>query len=126
MLDFFRGERPWNQLLRLLTRLPRHSQYRVAIVDDDELASRYPHPPKQAGLSHPALSDWAALDEVVAVLREEMAETRYTILASTPGLTQRPQKPKRPLRPLTAMDRRERREDELKIQDIRNRVLQRG
>jgi hypothetical protein len=39
VLTFFRAERPWPQLLRLVERLPDHSHYKVAI-HDDELAQR--------------------------------------------------------------------------------------
>lgn len=38
LLDFFRGRRPWQQLARMLPRLPEGSRYRAALLDDDELA----------------------------------------------------------------------------------------
>lgn len=38
LLDWFRGERPWSQLLRFINRLPNHSHYKSAILDDDEVA----------------------------------------------------------------------------------------
>jgi hypothetical protein len=38
LLDWFRGDRPWPQLLRLLERLPEGSRYVAAILDDEELA----------------------------------------------------------------------------------------
>lgn len=38
LLDWFRGDRPWSQLLRLVHRLPNHSSYKAAILDDDEFA----------------------------------------------------------------------------------------
>lgn len=38
LLDFFRAERPWPQLLRLVERSPDHSHYKVAIHDDGQLA----------------------------------------------------------------------------------------
>ncbi|WP_394360736.1 hypothetical protein [Amycolatopsis sp. SB7-3] len=40
LLTFFRSERPWPQLLRLIERLPDHSHYKVAIHDNDDLARR--------------------------------------------------------------------------------------
>lgn len=38
LLDWFRGVRPWPQLLRLLDRLPAGSRYVAAILDDEDLA----------------------------------------------------------------------------------------
>ncbi|GAA4845476.1 hypothetical protein GCM10023201_40910 [Actinomycetospora corticicola] len=38
LLDWFRGRRPWPQLLRLMQRLPPESHYKAALLDDEELA----------------------------------------------------------------------------------------
>lgn len=38
LLAWFRGDRPWPQLLRLLDRLPEGSRYVAAILDDEDLA----------------------------------------------------------------------------------------
>lgn len=40
LLDWFRGHRPWQQLARLLARLPEGSRYRAAILDDEDLAEQ--------------------------------------------------------------------------------------
>lgn len=39
LLDWFRGRRPWPQLLRLTQRLPPDSHYKAALLDDEELAT---------------------------------------------------------------------------------------
>lgn len=39
LLDFFRGDRPWQQLVRLLQRLPEGSRYVSAVLDDEDLAA---------------------------------------------------------------------------------------
>lgn len=39
LLDWFRGERPWSQLTRLLQGLPEGSRYWAAILDDEDLAA---------------------------------------------------------------------------------------
>lgn len=38
LLDWFRGDRPWPQLLRILARLPEGSRYTAALLGDDDLA----------------------------------------------------------------------------------------
>lgn len=40
LLDFFRGARPWPQLLRQMARLPAGSRYIAAVLDDEEVAAR--------------------------------------------------------------------------------------
>jgi hypothetical protein len=37
--DYIAGKRPWGQLERVLERLPRHSNYKAALDDDDEFAA---------------------------------------------------------------------------------------
>lgn len=39
VLDWFRGRRPWPQLLRLVQHLPPESHYKAALLDDEELAT---------------------------------------------------------------------------------------
>lgn len=39
LLDWFRGYRPWQQLARLLARLPEGSRYMAAVLDDEDLAA---------------------------------------------------------------------------------------
>lgn len=36
--DYLNGRRPWAQLDRVIARLPRHSHYKAALEDDDEIA----------------------------------------------------------------------------------------
>lgn len=38
LLDWFRGRRPWPQLIRLTDRLPDGSRFRAALADDEDLA----------------------------------------------------------------------------------------
>lgn len=37
-MDYFRGSRPFSQLLRIISRLPPESHYKAAYADDDEIA----------------------------------------------------------------------------------------
>lgn len=51
LLDYFRGSRPWTQLLRLIDRLPAHSRYVAALLDDPDTAEQIvlhapPEPPQ--------------------------------------------------------------------------------
>lgn len=41
LLDWFRGTRPWPQLIRFAERLPPHSHYKAAIADDDDYIRQY-------------------------------------------------------------------------------------
>lgn len=38
LLDYFRGHRPWTQLIRVLGRLPEGSRYAAAVLSDEDLA----------------------------------------------------------------------------------------
>lgn len=38
MLDYFRGRRPWRQLLRFVDKLPGHSRFMAELAQDEQLA----------------------------------------------------------------------------------------
>lgn len=40
LLDWFRGHRPWAQLKRFVDRLPAHSRYGAALLEDPEVAEQ--------------------------------------------------------------------------------------
>jgi len=93
LLDYFRGRRPWRQLLRFLAGMPAHSRYMAALADDEATArrvaadrTRRPAPMTMAGYD-PMI---ARLDTVIDVL----------VAAHSTGST-----PPRMPRPVTALDR---------------------
>jgi len=115
-LDYFRGTRPWAQLLRLVDRLPEHSHYQRALEDDDELHRR--HPPATA--RRPSLRSWSADRELLATLHDVASLIQVAIVGvNTPKGKKAPKfKPVR--RPETAADRaRRRRELEMHADNVR-------
>ncbi|WP_027944027.1 hypothetical protein [Amycolatopsis taiwanensis] len=107
-MEFFRGERPWPQLYRLIERLPDHGHYKVAIRDDDEIARRQrdaelarPQPATPRSVdAHTWTPERAALTDIADIL--------LTIRASLDAQrTGKPQKPGQMPRPKLARDRLE-------------------
>jgi hypothetical protein len=96
LLDFFRGRRPWPQLLRLVARLPEHSHYKAALVQDERYAEAV-LATEQAGTMphHQPLVGWTREAAVIADLFDRLT----ALMASDPGkVTPYP-------RPKTAVDR---------------------
>ncbi len=117
-MDYFRGERPWPQLFRLIDRLPQLSNYARAIQDDDDIADRLSdrgHGPKRA---RPPMSQWEPLDELLATITDGVNALRQTVIAvnTEKGKKVPPFVPTR--RPLTAAERAERRRERETIDDI--------
>lgn len=120
LLDFFRGVRPWTQLLRLADNLPPYSKYKLALANDDEL-QRYrerrfngkPPPPRP-----PSLADWTVEDEIMTVLHDGFSMIRYTLVALQTQKGKSPPKFTPARRPMTAAERAERRRDQDAHHDI--------
>ena len=126
ILDFFRGVRPWSQLLRIADRLPPFSRYKLALVDDDDLQrwreERYkgkPPPPRR-----PRLDSWTIWDEVLNTLHDGFGMLRYTIQAVNREKGQpKPPKHDPAKRPLTAADRAASRREREQHDELRRKVL---
>jgi hypothetical protein len=123
-LDWFRGKRPWNQLLRLVGHLPKYSRYWVAYNEDDQVAEVRLRMPAPSG--PPPLAAWGEVEELIATLREEFAVVRHTIASVAPGLKTRPKAPKPIPRPVAARQRAERRDDQRKHDFIVSQVIPGG
>lgn len=106
LLAWFRGVRPWPQLLRLVDRLPEGSRFQAAVVDDEDLARER----VQAGAEPPAgkalpplegeTQDRALLRMVVSLLMR----VEHAVYAAAAG--KKAGSPPRPLPfPETAEDR---------------------
>jgi hypothetical protein len=92
LLDYFRGRRPWRQLLRFLTRMPAHSHYMAALADDEATARH-----AAAARRRSAPMTMAGYDPLVS--RMDTLIDCFVAAHST-GST-----PPRMPRPVTAMDR---------------------
>lgn len=123
-MDFFRGVYPWRKLYRLIDRLPKWSNYKLGLADDDELAE----------LAHAAQSDsarggrlrlreWDPLEELRAELRDGIARVEAAIANSQRPKGKNPIRPKPSPRPVTAAQRVSRRADYHTHLDIVSRVL---
>lgn len=92
LLDYFRGRRPWRQLLRFLRGMPAHSHYMAALADDEATARRI-----AAARGRPAPMTMAGYDPMIARL-----DTVIDVLVAAHSTGSTP--PRMP-RPVTAMDR---------------------
>lgn len=102
-MEWFRGERPWPQFLRLIDRLPPHSHYKAALAMDDEYARevvRFIDPDKE-----PALTPQGLTREVLALmdLTDAVISLRYVVMAQ--NAKRKPPTPKPMRRPFTAIQR---------------------
>lgn len=121
LLEWFRGRYSWPKLLRLVRQLPRYSRFCLAVADDDDLAATAPADDVKA---RPALTSWDAHQDLVAVVREEFAELRRTVLA--PWSRRPPAKPAPVPRPITAAERARRRAERQTHARIVRQVLPPG
>lgn len=107
-MDFFRGSRPWTQLFRLLDRLPRHSHYKAALVNDATYAaaivSRNPEGLKSGP---PPLTEWSPEVELLAQAVDAMRETVARLVWAHSRDHRKPDV-KNVKRPRTAINRAER------------------
>lgn len=119
-----RGSRPWQQLARLLERLPTSSHYKAALADDDELAELLGDvEPQQQSVPiagyDPVVSRLDSLFDAVNLLRE-------TFIASKQGKNGAPPQPVRAPRPETALERKRWQERMDKLQALEDQLLGRG
>lgn len=121
LLDFFRGARPWGQLMRLVDHMPAWSRTGRAMADDDDLHAYRQRRLVEAGVKArrpPRLTEWTEFDELIQTMQDIGTSIRVTIAQSvTPKGKPAPSfKPGR--RPMTAGDRAEKRADRETVQDI--------
>jgi hypothetical protein len=129
LLDWFRQVHPWGKLFRLLDRLPWWSQYKLAIADDDELATLVREtgtPDPDTGTKQPKLSEWNPIREIVVEVRDAASRIEAAVANSARRKGSKAIRPKPAARPLTAAQRVERREDYAAHLSIVEAVLPRG
>ncbi len=120
LLDYFRGARPWAQLMRLVNTLPAWSHTGRAMADDDDLQrfrERKFGPTPAAG-PRMTLSGWSEFDELLATINDAANSIKVTIAQSVTERGKPAPKFKPHRRPLTAADRAERRRDRDTVNDI--------
>ena len=122
LLDWFRGTRPWPQLLRLVDKLPPLSQFRRAVSDDDDLAARAAAG-ALTGPGKPTLQHWTELDDLKATIIDGFALVQLAIASQHTPKGKQPPKFRPTPRPKTAWHRAQRRRDEAAHQDIVAQVL---
>jgi hypothetical protein len=117
MLDVWRGRITPRQVLNLVDRLPRHSHYKAALADDDDLADLIDEnepPPK------PPLTDFSADHQLLNIIADRLGELIRTT-AQVNSTKRVP--PVQPLpRPETALHRKARRRREYKRALITDRL----
>jgi hypothetical protein len=106
LLDYFRGARPWQQLARLLPRLPEGSRYRAALLDDEELAEqRLASDDGTPGRARPPLVGETQDRALLRAIASGLPRLEYAVYAAQAG-KKRKGRPPRPLQgPETAEDR---------------------
>ncbi len=92
-------------MLRLIGRLPEHSQYQLALADDDDLATGTTGGPRR----RPPLRAWSAERELRATLYDVATLIQVAIAAVNTPKGKSPPKFKPTPRPETAADRVRRR-----------------
>jgi hypothetical protein len=119
-LDWFRGHRPWAQLLRVIGRLPPQSHYKAALADDDELAER--SPPPVPGAPRVPLTGYSRTHELLAALLDAVNELHATLTAAHTKGGKRPPVRRTP-RPVTALQRAEHRRTAATLTSIEAKML---
>jgi hypothetical protein len=124
-LDYFRGIRPWSQLIRLADHLPPYSHYKLALTDDDDLqryrearyAGQKMPPPRP-----PTLDSWTETDEIIAVLHDGFGILHHTLIAINTDKGKKPPKFVPARRPRTAAERAESRRDREQLDELRAKL----
>jgi NADPH-dependent 2,4-dienoyl-CoA reductase/sulfur reductase-like enzyme len=100
LLEFFRGRRPFGQLLRFARQLPNHSRYKAALLDNEDYARAV-----LATGAKPASPTMEGFTPTVAAIKDltDWVKALYSLGFATAGQTP-PQLPDTP-RPRTAFDR---------------------
>jgi hypothetical protein len=113
--QFFRGERPWTMLSRLLQQLPPSSRFVIAKRDDPEMALEVARAMRNARASgkgqryRPPAAEWNTTAELTAAVVDRLGEV-VTLLQDLPiaGKKRKAKPPKPVARPESAIERAER------------------
>lgn len=114
--QFFRGERPWGMLRRLLLQLPPSSRYVIAKRNDPEVAlevaraAREERAAGRGGKWHPSAFEWNEQTELSAALLDRMGEL-VALMQDLPiaGKRRKAKPPKPTPRPVGAIEKAEQR-----------------
>lgn len=110
-------------MLRLVDRLPRHSHYKAAIADDDELARQVlEHLGRGTVPARPPLTEYSTLIEVLSNFLDELRELHATLIAVNSAKGRRPRVTRTP-RPETAVMRAEKRRSMERLMELEQRLL---
>jgi len=122
LLDYFRGTRPWPQLIRLLRRLPMWSHYQAALLMDPELGQlraqlepaeeAEPQPLSPLHYDLPALLALRHID-----ITKELIRVVASVFADTPAAPLPPEP-----RPTTAEAQARARADRDQVLDVLTRL----
>lgn len=125
LYDFFRGDRPWSQLARLLAQLPPSSRYMLARREDPERAlivaraRREARSTESADRYRPPAVEWDTPTELSAAILDRLGDV-MTLLQDLPiaGKKRKAKPPKRTPRPETAVERAEQRLAQEHVEEI--------
>lgn len=124
---YFRGERPWDHLVRVTERLPPGCQYRAAMADDDELAARIAEvhgpPSKRRKRNRPALAGWTTEVSYLHQIANGLGRVQWAVFAAQAEKGKRGSVPKGAKGPETADDRYERMDAAREHTEIVDQVL---
>jgi hypothetical protein len=112
--QFFRGERPWGQLGRLLGRLPPSSRYIIAKRNDPDVALAVARAMREARKTgdiakwRPPAEEWDTAAELAAATLDRLGEIE-ALLADLPiaGKKRKAKPPRKTARPASAIERAE-------------------
>ena len=120
LLDWFRGRRPWPQLVRIVNQLPPLSRFRRAVADDDDL--NWETSPS-GERRRPTLDQWTEADELRATLVDGFTLVQLAIASKDLPQGKKPPKFKPAPRPVTARERATKRAAEAMHREIVAAVL---
>jgi hypothetical protein len=113
--DYFRGERPWGQLVRFLNQCPPSSRFVIAKRNDPEVALDAARAHREAQRTsatalrwRPPAVEWNTGTELTAAILDRLGEIE-ALLADMPiaGKKRKAKPPKRTPRPQTALEQAE-------------------
>lgn len=111
----------------MLPRLPRHSHYKAAIAQDEDLARAYLARPAEQGPQayRPPITEHSALVEVLTTVIDELRELHATLIAVNSRKGRRPKVTRAP-RPETAVMRLEKDRSVAMLADLERRLTPDG
>jgi hypothetical protein len=125
--QFFRGERPWRMLRRLISQLPPSSRFVIAKRNDPEIALEVARAARESraagtgGKYRPPATEWDTQAELTAAMLDRLGEVS-ALLQDMPiaGKKRKAKPPKRTPRPATAIEKA----DQLLADEHVNEIVQ--